>query len=248
MTEEQRKELWQQYADNKTYETRNKLISEYLSTVKAVASKLYINLNFNVEYDDLFSCGVFGLIDAIDKFNLERGIKFETYASTRVRGAIIDHIRKMDWIPKTIRQKQKDLEKAIKKIETEKKRTPKDEEIASELNISLSKLKKWYIQTNVSNIVSLDGLIEQRNSDALSITNYEYPERTFIRNETKKLLIKAISELTDKQRNVIILYYFKELTDTDISKILKVTVSNVTAMRIRALRKLKSCLEKYICI
>lgn len=248
MTEEQRKELWQQYADNKTYETRNKLISEYLSIVKAVASKLYINLNFNVEYDDLFSCGVFGLIDAIDKFNLERGIKFETYASTRVRGTIIDHIRKMDWIPKTIRQKQKDLEKAIKKIETEKKRTPKDDEIAAELNISLSKLKKWYIQTNVSNIVSLDGLIEQRNSDALSITNYEYPERTFIRNETKKLLIKAISELTDKQRNVIILYYFKGLTDTDISKILKVTVSNVTAMRIRALRKLKSCLEKYICI
>ena len=247
MTEDKRKELWQQYSENKTSELRGKLIIEYLDIVKIKAKKLYVDLNFKVEYDDLFSSGVFGLIDAIDKFDLKRDIKFETYANTRVYGAIIDYVRKTNWKPRTVISKQNSLEKTITKIRTEKNREPTDEEIAKELNITLSKLKKWYTQVNV-NLTSLDELIEKRNTDALSLSDNVHPEDIFIKIETKELLYKAISKLTEKQRTVIVLYYFKGLTDTDISKILKVTVSNVTAMRIRALRKLKSCLEKYICI
>lgn len=139
MTEEERKELWQQYADNKSSEIREKLIIEYAGLVKIVAGRLSMYLGYNVEYDDLVGYGTFGLIDAIDKFNLCRGVKFETYASLRIRGAILDQIRKMDWIPRTLRQKQKKLDNALKKIEAEKGRTATDEEVAQELNITLDR-------------------------------------------------------------------------------------------------------------
>ena len=121
MTEEERKELWQQYADTKSSEIREKLIIEYAGLVKIVAGRLSMYLGYNVEYDDLVGYGTFGLIDAIDKFNLCRGVKFETYASLRIRGAILDQIRKMDWIPRTLRQKQKKLDNALKKIEADEK-------------------------------------------------------------------------------------------------------------------------------
>ena len=245
MTEDKRKELWQQYSENKTSELRGKLIIEYLDIVKIKAKKLYVDLNFKVEYDDLFSSGVFGLIDAIDKFDLKRDIKFETYANTRVYGAIIDYVRKTNWKPRTVISKQKSLEKAIKKIRTEKNREPTDEEIAKELNITLSKLKKWYTQVNV-NLTSLDELIEKRNTDALSLSDNVHPEDIFIKIETKELLYKAISKLTEKQRTVIVLYYFKGLTDIEIGRTLKKGTQNITFLRLRALKNLKKSLNNYI--
>lgn len=245
MTDDKRKELWQQYSENKTSELRGKLIIEYLDIVKIKAKKLYVDLNFKVEYDDLFSSGVFGLIDAIDKFDLKRDIKFETYANTRVYGAIIDYVRKMNWKPRTVISKQKSLEKAIKKIRTEKNREPTDKEIAKELNITLNKLKKWYTQVNV-NLTSLDELIEKRNTDALSLSDNVHPEDIFIKIETKELLYKAISKLTEKQRTVIVLYYFKGLTDIEIGKTLKKGTQNITFLRLRALKNLKKSLNKYI--
>ena len=130
-----KEKLWDAYRQKKTQETREQLIIEYAQLVKLVAGRLSMYLGHNVEYDDLVSYGIFGLIDAIDKFDLEKNVKFETYASLRIRGAILDQIRKMDWLPRSIRQKQKKIDAAMAKIETEKGHVATDEEIAEELSL-----------------------------------------------------------------------------------------------------------------
>ena len=130
MDETARAKLWAEYSKNNDAEIREQIIIEYSSLVKIVAGRLSMYLGYNVEYEDLVSYGVFGLIDAIDKFDYEKGVKFETYASLRIRGAILDQIRKMDWIPRSLRQKQKKMDAALAKIELEKGRLATDEELA----------------------------------------------------------------------------------------------------------------------
>ena len=136
MDEAARNRLFEDYAKNRSPEIREQIILEYAPLVKLVAGRLSMYLGYNVEYDDLVGYGVFGLIDAIDKYDNMKAVKFETYASLRIRGAILDQIRKMDWIPRTIRQKQKKIDAAMKAIEAEKGRAATDEEIAGELGIS----------------------------------------------------------------------------------------------------------------
>ena len=136
MDEAGRDKLWQQYSKTHDTELRDELILEYAQLVKLVAGRLSMYLGYNVEYEDLVSYGIFGLIDAIDKFDRSKDVKFETYASLRIRGAILDQIRKMDWIPRAVRQKQKKIDEAIKNIEMKTGKTALDEEIASELGVS----------------------------------------------------------------------------------------------------------------
>lgn len=248
MTEEEKKELWQKYADTKSPEIREELIIEYAGLVKIVAGRLSMYLGYNVEYDDLVGYGTFGLIDAIDKFNLCRGVKFETYASLRIRGAILDQIRKMDWIPRTLRQKQKKLDTAMKKIEAEKGRTATDEEIAKELNISLEELDTLYGQTKITNLVSLDEYLEQGSEVKLDVakqSNYGHPERAIMKNEAKELLIKSLAVLTEKEKKVIVFYYYEELTLKEISNILEVSESRISQLHTRALQKMKNNLGEY---
>ena len=133
MDENSKEKLWDLYAKNKNPELREKIIIEYAPLVKLVAGRLSMYLGYNVEYEDLVSYGIFGLIDAIDKYDFNKNVKFETYASLRIRGAILDQIRKMDWIPRSVRQKQKKIESAMSKLETEYGRAATDEEIAREL-------------------------------------------------------------------------------------------------------------------
>ena len=130
MTETEKNKLWEEYSRRRTAEVREKLIIEYAPLVKIVAGRLSMYLGYNVEYDDLVGYGVFGLIDAIDKFDYGKGIKFETYASLRIRGAVLDQIRKMDWIPRSLRQKQKKIDAAMNKLELELGRPATDEELA----------------------------------------------------------------------------------------------------------------------
>ena len=136
MDEAGKKRLLEEYAANKRPETREQLILEYAPLVKAVAGRLSMYLGYNVDYEDLVSYGIFGLIDAIDKFDCLKEVKFETYASLRIRGAILDQIRKMDWIPRTVRQKQKKIDEAIKQVEMRTGKNASDEEIAQELGLS----------------------------------------------------------------------------------------------------------------
>lgn len=202
-----------------------------------------------MEYDDLVGYGIFGLIDAIDKFDYDKGVKFETYASLRIRGAILDQIRKMDWIPRSLRQKQKKMEAAISKIETQYGRPAKDEEIASELGIETEELINWQGQAKITNIISLDEFVEaagEKEVNAIKSNSYEQPESIALKNEIKQQLMDSLETLTDKERKVILLYYYEELTLKEISRILEVSESRVSQLHTKALQKMKVKLGDYM--
>ena len=249
MDENSRNHLWKEYMSTKNSEIRDKIILEYAPLVKIVAGRLSIYLGYNVEYDDLVGYGIFGLIDAIDKFDYDKGVKFETYASLRIRGAILDQIRKMDWIPRSLRQKQKKMEAAISKIETQYGRPAKDEEIASELGIETEELINWQGQAKITNIISLDEFVEaagEKEVNAIKSNSYEQPESISLKNEIKQQLMDSLETLTDKERKVILLYYYEELTLKEISRILEVSESRVSQLHTKALQKMKVKLGDYM--
>lgn len=228
---------------------REKLIMEYAPLVKIIAGRLSMYLGYNVEYEDLVSYGIFGLIDAIDKFDYEKGIKFETYASLRIRGSILDQIRKMDWLPRTIRQKQKKMDNVLLKLEKELGRPATDEEMAKELGISLEEYYTWEGQTQASRLISIDECIEQGveiqpNSSVKS--RFDGPESVIERQELKRELEEALAILTEKERKVILLYYYEELTLKEISMIMEVSESRISQLHTKALQKLKQKLGDHV--
>lgn len=235
--------LWIEYSHSKTSVIREQIIIEYVPLVKVVAGRLAIYLGNNVEYDELVSYGIFGLIDAIDKFDYGKGIKFETYASLRIRGSILDQIRKLDWIPRSVRQKQKAIDTAIKKLEAEIGPNYTDEDMARELGISEDEYINWMGQTNISNISSLEDFMDQGN-EVRSSSNPSYariePERVVEESELKETLAKALEELTEKERKVVLLYYYEELTLKEISNVMEVSESRVSQLHSKALKKMRT--------
>lgn len=243
MDEASRNKLWQDYMKTRNSEKRDKIILEYAPLVKIVAGRLNMYLGYNVEYDDLVGYGIFGLIDAIDKFDYGKGVKFETYASLRIRGAILDQIRKMDWIPRSLRQKQKKIDAAISKIENTYGRNATDEEIAKEIGIDTDELQNWQGQAKITNIVSLDEFIEASGEKEMGFvrTNaFEQPENVVMKNELKQQLADSLTSLTEKERKVILLYYYEELTLKEISVVLEVSESRVSQLHTKALQKMKA--------
>jgi len=241
--------LWKDYANSPTPELREKIILEYAPLVKLVAGRLAMYLGYNVEYDDLVGYGVFGLIDAIDKFDAKKEVKFETYASLRIRGAILDQIRKMDWIPRTVRQRQRKISDAIKEIEARTGKTATDEEIAEALGISNSEYDDWQSQMKVTGVVSLDEFIESGSdiSDGGGTTSkLEKPEEAIEKEELKKMLAEALNALTEKEQKVVLLYYYEDLTLKEISNILEVSESRVSQLHTKALNKMKLKLGPYM--
>ena len=233
-----REKLWEEYQKKKTPELREKLIIEYSPLVKLVAGRLSMYLGYNVEYDDLVSYGIFGLIDAIDKFDLGKEVKFETYASLRIRGTILDQIRKMDWIPRTVRQKQKKIDEAIKQVEMRTGKNASDEEIAQELGLSEDELTTWQSQLKVTNIVSLNEYLEQGAEPVMDARRNSH----FIQPEDKV----EEEELTEKERKVILLYYYEDLTLKEISSILEVSESRISQLHTKALLKMRKKLGNYL--
>lgn len=242
MDDMEKKALWEEYAQTRSAGIRESLIMEYAGLVKIVAGRMGMYLGYTVEYDDLVGYGIFGLIDAIDKYELTKGVKFETYASLRIRGAILDQIRKMDWIPRTIRQKQKKLETAMHDLEAKFGRAATNEELAEELELSVEELEELVNQATLSNLVSLDEYLEQGSEVQVEAGNqqrFEQPEQVIERQELKRMLAEAIDSLTEKEQKVIAFYYFEELTLKEISKILEVSESRISQLHTKALRKMK---------
>ena len=242
MNAENRQKLWEEYSKKRTSELQEKIIIEYAGLVKLVAGRLSMYLGYNVEYDDLVGYGTFGLIDAIDKFDYSKGFKFETYASLRIRGAILDQIRKMDWIPRSIRQKQRKIDMAYQSLEIKYGRNANDEEVARELDISLEELENWQNQTKVTNIISLDEFMDQGSESKVeqSLTaTFDQPERIVEQQELKELLARTLDTLTEKEKKVIVLYYYEELTLKEISRILEVSESRISQLHTKALQKMK---------
>ena len=249
MNEAVRRRLWEDYSRLKTPEIREKIILEYAPLVKVVAGRLSMYLGYSVEYDDMVSYGVFGLIDAIDKYDLTKEVKFETYASLRIRGAILDQIRKMDWIPRTIRQRQKQIDAAMKEIEQSTGREAKDEEIAAKLGISEDEFLDWQSQMKVNNVVSLNEYVEQGSdipSDKNTTGGFETPESVIEKTELKEKLQEVLELLTEKEKKVVLLYYYEELTLKEISRVLEVSESRISQLHTKALQKMKTKMGAYI--
>ncbi len=249
MDEQGKKKLWEEYSVKKTPELREQLILEYAPLVKLVAGRLSMYLGYNVEYDDLVSYGIFGLIDAIDKFELTKDVKFETYASLRIRGSMLDQIRKMDWIPRTVRQRQRQIDAAMKEIEAETGKPATDDEIAIKLGITADEFLDWQSQMKVTNVVSLNEFMEAGNeipNEKNLASHFEGPEEAFEKSELKEQLAKSLDLLTEKERKVILLYYYEELTLKEISYVLEVSESRVSQLHTRALEKMKEKLGKYM--
>ena len=241
--------LWKDYQKKPTRELREQLIIEYSQLVKLVAGRLSMYLGYNVEYDDLVGYGIFGLIDAIDKFDADKNVKFETYASLRIRGSILDQIRKMDWIPRTVRQRQRKLDEAVKQIEAQTGRNASDDEIAQVLGISPDELLNWQSQLKVSNLVSMTEFEENGTEPAMDTTynsHFTQPEEVVEKEELKKTLVEALDALTEKERRVIELYYYEEMTLKEISKILEVSESRVSQLHTKSLTKMKKIMGPYI--
>ena len=250
MDEAARKRLWEDYHRLKSQDLREKIILEYAPLVKLVAGRLSMYLGYNVEYDDLVGYGVFGLIDAIDKFDTCKDVKFETYASLRIRGAILDQIRKMDWIPRTIRQRQKKIDAVMKEIETTTGRSATDEEIAKGLGISGDEYLDWQSQMKITGVVSLNEYMESGGPELKGEKNassqYEIPEEVAEREELKEKLRESLDILTEKERKVVVLYYYEDLTLKEISYILEVSESRVSQLHTKALSKMKAKLGAYM--
>ena len=249
MKEVSKDRLWEDYRRRQTPELREQIIIEYAPLVKLVAGRLNMYLGYNVEYEDLVSYGIFGLIDAIDKFDMSKDVKFETYASLRIRGSILDQIRKMDWIPRTVRQKQKKIDEAIKTIEARTGKTAGDEEIAAELGLSEDELLGWQSQLKVTNMVSLNEYVEQGTEPVMETrgnSHFVQPEELVEQNELKEMLGKAMEQLTEKESKVILLYYYEEMTLKEISRVLSVSESRVSQLHTKALSKMQKIMGNYM--
>ncbi len=250
MDEFSRKKLWDEYSKSRNTQVREQIILEYAPLVKVVAGRLSMYLGYNVEYDDLVGYGIFGLIDAIDKFDSRKEVKFETYASLRIRGAILDQIRKMDWIPRTVRQRQKQIDAATKEIEATTGRPASDEEIAKALGINENEYLEWQSQMKVTNVVSLNEYLEmgtEISNDVAGVSrHFDAPEKVAEQEELKEMLVEALELLTEKERKVIVLYYYEELTLKEISELLEVSESRVSQLHTKGLQKMKQKLGKYV--
>lgn len=249
MDEAGKKRLWDEYDKTHGSDIREKLILEYAPLVKVVAGRLSVYLGYNVEYDDLVGYGIFGLIDAIDKFDSKKAVKFETYASLRIRGAILDQIRKMDWIPRTIRQKQKRIDVAMKEVESETGRNATDEEIAKSIGISDDELMDWQSQMKITNVVSLNEYMEQGveiPNGATASRQFAAPEDVMEQEELKSKLMEALELLTEKEKKVVLLYYYEELTLKEISHVMEISESRVSQLHTKSLQKMKLKLGNYM--
>jgi RNA polymerase sigma factor FliA len=238
---------WTDYKESASGDARDRLILHYSPLVKYVAGRVAVGLPANIEQADLISYGIFGLIDAIDKYDQSRGIKFETYAISRIRGAIIDELRAIDWVPRSVRFKAREVEKAYTNLENKLKRPPSDTEIAEEMGISVDDLTNIYTQLSTVSLVALDELmsVDGERGDRLSMmetledTRTAGPMEAFESEEMKQILGDAVNRLPEREKIVITLYYYEGLTLAQIGTVLGVTESRICQMHTKAVLALR---------
>lgn len=239
--------LWQLYKQTNDNQARDELISEYIPLVKYVAGRLAMNLPSSVELDDLESLGFFGLLDAIEKFDESRNIKFETYASTRIRGAIIDGLRAMDWVPRSTRSKARALEAQIFQLTNELGRNPSDHEVAAALDLTPERYYTMLDEVRGTTLFSLDESVATDQSgqslkmaDLVVDQNQANPDEQIIQDEVLEELTDAITQLNEREQLVLSLYYHDELTLKEIGHILEVSESRVSQIHTKAILTLQS--------
>ncbi|MFE9428453.1 RNA polymerase sigma factor WhiG [Kitasatospora sp. NPDC006697] len=244
-------QLWRSYKAGGDAKLREQLILHYSPLVKYVAGRVGVGLPANVEQADFVSSGVFGLIDAIEKFDPDRAIKFETYAISRIRGAIIDELRALDWIPRSIRQKAKAVERTYAALEARLRRTPAEPEVAAEMGIAVEELHTIFSQLSLANVVALDELLHPAGEggerlslmETLEDTGAENPVEVAEDRELRRLLARAINTLPDREKTVVTLYYYEGLTLAEIGQVLGVTESRVSQIHTKSVLQLRAKLS-----
>lgn len=234
-----------------TAQQKDKLILEYAPLIKFIAQKIAVRLPANIELDDLISSGVIGLMDAIDKYDPSRDNKFKTYAEFRIRGAILDELRAQDWVPRSVRDKSKLLDKTIVGLEADLGRVANDEEVANKMGLSMESFYELVNQVRPVSIFSIDDAATFNNVDRKSILNIlegcklNNPFTQLNLKSIKNVVTKAIEELPERQRLVLSLYYYEDLNLKEIGKVLRVTESRVSQLHAQAITRLRAKLSQY---
>ena len=241
-------QLWRDYRAIPRVELRNRLVERYLSLVKYNAERIWARLPDGVELDDLISAGVFGLMDAIDAFDLERGVKFETYCVPRIRGAMLDELRTMDWVPRLVRSKASKMEEARKALEAQLGRQPRPEEMAERLGVPLDQIDDHMGEATAVNLVSLnkkwyetDSYKDVREIDVLEDKKSEDPTNRLQNRDLMRLVTRGLNR---NERLIVILYYYEEMTMKEIGVTLNLSESRVSQMHSSIVARLQSQLAK----
>lgn len=232
--------LWLEYRETKKTQTREKLIEQYLPLVKLVAGRISIGLPQHVDKDDLVGNGFFGLMDAIERYDITRGVKFETYAVARIRGAMLDSLRAQDWVPATVRHKARQYEQAVAELENSLGRSATDEEIAAAMKLSLPQLHNLLNTLNGCTLIPLEDYIKTESPSGALPSPTQYLED----EEVKNTLARAIDRLSEKERLVVTLYYYEGLTLKEISLILKLTEARISQLHTKAIFRLRGALSR----
>lgn len=244
-------EVWEQYKATKVASLRERLILHYAPLVAMVASRVGMKLPSSVEHADLVSYGMFGLIDAIEKFEIGRDVKFETYANSRIRGAILDELRAVDWIPRSVRSKARAVDRAHAELEGTLHRAPSSTEIAAHMEIPLTELRAIQNQVSTVNLVALDEVLgagermDQVSAlDTVQRAKTHDPAGTFEAKETKFLLARAMDQLGEREKIMLVLYYYEGMTLAEIGRVLGVTESRISQMHTAAMIRLRAKLTQ----
>lgn len=241
-------DLWVQYKEHGSKLAKDKILAEYTSLVKYTAQRISLNLPKSVELDDLIGSGVFGLIKAVETFDLSLGFKFETFATHKIRGAILDELRAQDWVPRSIRTKSKNLQSTYARLEQDLGRIPYDDEVADELGVTMSEFESLLTEVAPTTIVSLEEQLPSRGGDAKSLTLIDTigdpsgadPLKELGYQEVKRILKETIGDLPEKEKLVVALYHYEELTLREIGQVLGITESRVSQIHSKAMIKLRS--------
>ena len=245
-SEQDLQELWDRFKSTSDAGAREGLILHYSALVKFVAGRLRAGLPRSVDPQDLISYGTFGLIDAIDKFDLERGYKFETYAVNRIKGAILDELRALDWVPRSVRARAREIQRSLAELEHAMQRTPTDQELAEHMSIAVETLQDHLSEISTLGFVALDELLNPGERDSASVRDMladpraPDPSGSFEKQETRYLLADSINRLPDRERLVVTLYYYEGLTLAEIGRVLSVTESRVCQIHTKAVMSLRN--------
>jgi len=245
------RDLWKRYKTSGDQKARDRLVVAYSPLVKYVAGRMGAGLPAHVDEADLISYGLGGLIAAIERYDLSRDIRFETYAITRIKGAILDELRALDWVPRSVRARARQIERANVKLEATLQRVPTEEELAAELEMSLEEFRAALLQIANSSISALDELWSPSDSsgegmslmDTLSDTTAPNPEKVVEQNEMRDRIAEALDRLPEREKLVIALYYYENLTLREIGEVLRVTESRVSQLHTKAVLGLRSHLS-----
>ncbi|MFZ5434403.1 MAG: sigma-70 family RNA polymerase sigma factor [Calditrichota bacterium] len=241
---------WEAYTQSRSPEVREQLLVQYIPLVRRVASRMVGSLPRSVRLDDLISAGVVGLLSSLDHFDPSLGIKFETFAMNRIRGSMVDSLREMDWVPRSVRQKVRQMERVVESLTQELGRPPEDAEIAERLNVSIEEYLHLLDEVNVTALLSLDDTFPSQFGDSSTlgdtVTDVEAPNNQdrLEEKELRGLLVENLKQLPDQERLVVALYYYEELTFKEIGEILRLTESRVSQIHSKAILKLRASVRQ----